>query len=152
MNDLDRCNDGCRDASNKFVSFLSTLIDIFSEVLEGDTSITQLRKDWVLVRRALSNQDIIDQCASYFLFFEKSILGSKEDHDKMADYDFSKMIVPGTAETTRALIMSLTSQITSAWKKGDEDINASIVSTTKKLVQYAKIYERFKAKIDKLEI
>jgi hypothetical protein len=149
MDSLEKHNAICEKTCKQFLQQFTTLIDIFAELIENDC-ITTMRKNWVMIKRLLSAQEIVDQCGEYFIFFEKKIL--EDDCEYMVNYDYSSLVISGTAETTKTLIKNLTDNILVVWNKKDENVNKSIVATTKNLVKLAVIHKKVMDKIGNLEI
>jgi hypothetical protein len=152
MDELERHNCTHTKACARFVTQLSALIDIFAGIIK-DENITELKRIWLLVRGMLQPETVVEQCGHYFLYFKDKILSDKtEDHDAMINFDYTTLIVKGCANSTKNLIMALTTAVRSAWRKDDAVVNESIRKNIIVLTKLADISARARAMIDALVI
>lgn len=152
MDELERHNTTHIKACNRFVTQLSTLIDIFAGVIK-DENITELKRIWLLVRGLLQPETVVEQCGHYFLHFKDKILSDKkEDHDAMLNFDYTTLIVSGCSSSTRNLIIKLSDAVRGAWLKEDEAVNESIRKNIIVLTKLADISTRARNMIDALVI
>jgi hypothetical protein len=75
-----------------------------------------------------------------------------DDYEYLVNYNFSKLVIPGTVNSTKDLIDKLTTSIIAVWKKGDEEVNARIVKISKQLIRLATINEEAKKKAGRVSI
>lgn len=138
MSRVDVLSDQSTKAAKSFIYYLNELIMVFKGKI-SDGSLEELHSIWIVVKR-IEPVDIIRDAYVYFLKFYDDVQNGNDK--RMLEFDYSTLIVPDCAESTKQLILNLSENIKNIYRQGDEKLNAKIRNYVKQLTTSCFIFKK----------